>query len=69
MHYVKFVRKTFPSCMVARMTVAVMSQQIKYNVEIAKLKVENKHEVKMSAILFGREDEGPMLGDIEACLV
>ena len=38
----------------------------KKNVEIAKLKVENKHAVNYA---FGREDEGTMLGDIEACLV
>ena len=41
----------------------------KRRVKIGKLKVENKHEVKLSAVLFGREDEGTMLGDIEACLV
>ena len=35
------------------MTVAVISRQ-KNNVEIAKLKEENKHEVKTSAMLFGR---------------
>ena len=34
------------------MTVAAMSRQ-KSNVEIAKLKVENKHEVKPSAMLLG----------------
>ena len=38
---VKFVRQTFPSRMVAGMTVAVMSRQEKH-VEIAKLKTENK---------------------------
>ena len=34
------------------MTVAVMSRQRK-NVEIAQLKVENKHEVELSAMLLG----------------
>ena len=52
MHSVKFVRQTFPSRMVAGMTVAVMSRP-KQNVEIAKLKVENKQEVKLSAMLLG----------------
>ena len=48
----KYVRQTFPSSMVAGMAGAVMSQQ-KKEVEIAKLKVENKHEVKLSAMLLG----------------
>ena len=54
----KFVRQTFPSRMVAGMTVPVMSRQKKKkkkkkNVEIAKLKEENKHEVKLLAMLLG----------------
>ena len=48
----KFVRQTFPSRMVAGMTGAIMSGQ-KKRVEIAKLKVENKHEVKLAAMLLG----------------
>ena len=50
--FCEVVRQTFPSGMVAGMTVAVMSRQ-KNPVEIAKLKVENKHKVKLSAMLLG----------------
>ena len=53
----KFVRQTFPSRLVAGMNVAVMSRQKnktkKKTFEIAKLKVENKHEVKLSVYAFG----------------
>ena len=41
----------------------------KNNVEIAKLKVEKKTRTKAVSYAFGTEDEGTMLGDIEACLV
>ena len=40
------------------MTGAVMSR-LKKKVEIAKLKVENKHEVKLSAMLLGGRMRAP----------